>query len=132
MSKGFGFEEFASTLNDVSPALLYRWQQKFPDFREARNIGEGLCKAWWMNLARGASTGQIKNFNAAAWIFSMKNMFGWRDKNETRHQHEHKEIREVVHQVEISRSGEIYTGRQEKLHGEDTTIDVEADKGGVE
>ena len=122
MRQGFPFDSFASTLNNISPAVLYRWLQKYPDFREARNIGEGMSKAWWINLARGASLGQIKNFNTGAWIFTMKNMFGWRDKVETRHQHEHKEITEVVHQVQIKRSGEIYTDRQEKLHGD--TIDV--------
>lgn len=73
--------------------------------------------------------GQIKNFNAPAWIFSMKNMFGWRDKVETRHQHEHKEVKEVVHQVEIANTGEIFTKKLEMLHGEtdDNVIDAEKD-----
>jgi hypothetical protein len=37
---------------------------------------------FWEQIGLGGTTGQFKNFNAAAYIFTMKNKFKWKDKHE--------------------------------------------------
>lgn len=105
MKEGFNFETFAAKLDYMSAASLYRWLDLHPEFREAKKIGEIYCQSWWLNLARGAAIGKIPNFNSTVWIFVMKNMFHWRDKHEVKT--EHREIKEIVHQVEIGLDGDI-------------------------
>lgn len=38
--------------------------------------------AVWEKLGLAGTAGKIKNFNAGAWIFNMKNRLGWKDKQE--------------------------------------------------
>jgi len=80
MRQGLNFATFAAKLNYQSVGSLYRWLDAHEDFREAKNIGEALSQLWWLNLGRSAAVGKVKNFNSTVWIFAMKNMFKWRDK----------------------------------------------------
>lgn len=111
MKEGYNFESFAAKLNYQSVGGLYRWIDLHDEFREAKRVGEAMSLLWWLRLARAGATGQIKNFNATVWIFTMKNMFGWRDKHDIKT--ENKEVREVIHQVEIGMDGDISRHRLE-------------------
>ena len=104
MARGFTFNSFGGIVG-VSVSRLYDWCGRHAEFREAKMIGITLSELWWMNVGRGAATGQIKNFSASGWIFIMKNLFKWRDKHEI--DLETKEIKEVIHKVEIGLDGDI-------------------------
>jgi hypothetical protein len=80
MRQGLNFETFAAKLNYQSVSNLYKWIDKHPEFREAKKVGEALAHLWWLELGRSAAVGKIPNFNSTVWIFTMKNMFRWRDK----------------------------------------------------
>lgn len=105
MSQGFDFESFAAKLEYMTAARLYDWTNRHKSFAEAKKVGEALCKQWWINMGRGAVGGKIPNFNASVWIFTMKNMFGWRDKHDIKSKHT--DVKEVVHTVEIGLDGDI-------------------------
>lgn len=66
----------------IGRTTFYRYQENFPEFAEAVKEGEFANKAWWTELGRNASIGQVADFNATAWIFNMKNQHGWRDKQD--------------------------------------------------
>jgi len=77
---------------NVARSTYYQWKKDYPDFKAAAEHGSTLCEAWWSKMGRAGSVGKIKNMNAAAWIFNMKNRFGWQDKVEI----EDKNKREAV------------------------------------
>jgi len=47
-------------------------------------------------MGRSGAAGRITGFNPAAWIFNMKNRFGWRDKQEIEHTGEFAKIHIVL------------------------------------
>lgn len=51
------------------------WGKRHPDFSRAIKIGQAVGEELWM-----AKNGDMP---PVCWIFAMKNMHGWRDKNET-------------------------------------------------
>lgn len=79
MSQGLSFESFASTAQ-VNRDTLYSWCQHHADFSDAKKRGEAVSLLFWERLGIDASQGRLPGFSAAAWIFNMKNRFGWRDK----------------------------------------------------
>ena len=81
MSKGFPYETFAGEIG-VCRKTIYNWEEDHPEFLYAKNIGKEQSYAALMKLGMGGMTGQFKNFNATVWIFMMKNMCGWRDKQD--------------------------------------------------
>lgn len=81
MRQGFNFETFAAKLNYQSKSSLYKWLDKHEEFKKAKQVGEALAELWWLNLGRTAAAGKVPGFNATVWIFTMKNMFRWRDKH---------------------------------------------------
>ncbi|WP_025593070.1 hypothetical protein [Agrobacterium tumefaciens] len=64
--------------NDLWDAL----QDREPEFSEAVKEGRLLSEAWWAGAGqKGIFLG--KDFNATAYVFSMKNRFrNWKDKQE--------------------------------------------------
>lgn len=78
MSKGLPFEGFAGHISTCKQTL-YTWLDKYPDFLDAKKEGESKSYDWWSRLGVKAASGQIPNFSAAAYVFNMKNRFGWRD-----------------------------------------------------
>lgn len=104
MAQGFNFSTYAA-MHGTSVSTLQGWCDRHAEFAAAKKIGEALCERWWLNVGRGAVLGKIKNFNSAVWIFTMKNMFKWRDKHEI--ELENREIREIIHKVEIGLDGDI-------------------------
>lgn len=81
MSEGKAIESFCGGIS-ISKPTFYSWCDKFPEFLNAKKIGEMKSFAWWelqamtyMHLPH-----QGGSFNVACWIFNMRNRFGWRDK----------------------------------------------------
>jgi transposase len=67
---------------------FYAYQQDNPDFLKAVNKAMLLSQAWWEENGRYGTFGGVKNFNAQAYNFQMKNRFrnteeAWTDKSET-------------------------------------------------
>ena len=61
---------------------FYNWQEKHREFAAAVRDGETLSLLYWENLGHRAARGEVPGFNASVWIFSMKNLHGWTDKQE--------------------------------------------------
>ncbi|WP_428491702.1 helix-turn-helix domain-containing protein [Rhodopila sp.] len=83
MREGASKHEVAAELG-IAYSTIFNWQNDGDkaDFQEAMRQGEMLSQAWWERAGRMAVMGELKGFNATAWVFSMKNRFGWRDKKD--------------------------------------------------
>lgn len=79
MADGYSFESFAAII-DLDRDTIYEWTKAHPDFSDAKKRAVAKSQLFWEKIGHGGSLGRIKNFSAAAWIFSMKNRFQWRDK----------------------------------------------------
>lgn len=94
MSKGLSFETFGPSIG-VSKASTYRWLtdedndseatlRNKKEFRDAKKIATDYCRLFWEKIG----VDHIVNYedspklNTTAWIFNMKNRFGWRDRVE--------------------------------------------------
>lgn len=117
MSSGYNFRTFGAVCDPpVCLKTLSRWCAKYPDFQKAREIGTLACERWWIALGRSAAAGKVPNFSSAVWIFTMKNLFKWRDRHESESRKE--EIKEIIHKVKISNGGEIAQRRIEVPFGD--------------
>lgn len=81
MSQGLSIITFAAEIG-VCEDTLYEWMKKHQNFSVSKKIGEALSHRWWMQVGMTGMLGKIKNFNPAIWIFTMKNRFKWKDKEE--------------------------------------------------
>lgn len=79
MKQGFSFGSFAK-IAGVKRLALYCWEEKYPEFKEAREYAEAENLFFWEDLGIKGVSGKVRNFNTTAWIFNMKNRHGWRDK----------------------------------------------------
>lgn len=95
MAQGRSFEAFAG-LAGVDKVTLYEWVKKHPDFANAKREAFELSRRFWEDAAianlvntsesgfdeMGNKVSRSKSLNSTAWIFNMKNRFGWRDRVE--------------------------------------------------
>lgn len=81
MKKGLSFESFAADC-ECHKETLYEWVNQHPEFSEAKKRGTAFSSKRWEEIGMAGMAGKIKGFNAAVWIFNMKNRFHWRDKRE--------------------------------------------------
>lgn len=58
------------------------WEKEHPEFAKALEEGKDASLHYWEQQGIKGMNGQIKGFQAAVWIFNMKNRFGWRDKQD--------------------------------------------------
>lgn len=65
----------------ISNHLFYRWKQDEPEFAEALADCKVIAEAWWSALGRDMAIGKRQG-NVVAWIFCMKNAFGWADRQD--------------------------------------------------
>lgn len=79
MADGMSFEAFGSVIS-VGRTTMYDWLGEHPAWRKAKEVGELKCLFYWEKLGKMGAI-QPKSFNAAAWIFTMKNRFKWQDVN---------------------------------------------------
>jgi len=64
MTEGGSFEGFGAKVN-TSRTALYKWLDKYPKFKEAYDCGVLKAQAYYENLKRAKTSGQvIKNFDS--------------------------------------------------------------------
>jgi hypothetical protein len=84
LKKGFSFEAFGAVA-DCCKATLYNWLDAHPEFLDAKKRGESHSRMKWEEIGMeglwnsSGGPGEHHNLNTTAWIFNMKNRFGWRD-----------------------------------------------------
>lgn len=92
MGQGFSYESFAGVIGHAKETL-YNIERRDKRFLDAKKRGFAKCQYWWENVGRMGMLGiaesrvngevvRLERFNAASWIFNMKNRFGWTDKRE--------------------------------------------------
>jgi len=54
---------------------LYAWMAANPEFDSAVNRGKQAAQVLWEDMGQSGIAGDIKNFGASPWIFTMKNRF---------------------------------------------------------
>lgn len=83
MRSGGSFAAFAS-IAEVARQTLHTWVNVYPEFKDAKDLGESHALLWWERQSMSAlwtdKNGDV--FNNTVWVFTMKNRFGWRDKIE--------------------------------------------------
>jgi len=83
MASGFSFDSFGAVIG-VHRVQMDRWTKYYPEFQEAKDLAFLKCLYFWEDKGiKGMHAG--KDFNAAIWIFNMKNRFrhyGWTDTKE--------------------------------------------------
>lgn len=84
LKQGFSYETFAAVVG-VNVDTLYEWEKRFPEFSEAKKNFWTASYLFWEKIGIDGVMGKIPGFNSTAWIFTMKNRFGWRDKREIEH-----------------------------------------------
>lgn len=89
MREGYSFESFGGIVGK-SKQTLYNWEKAFPEFLDAKKIGETASLLYWekkgndgmhnecIKDADGATI--TRSVNPTMWIFNMKNRHKWRDK----------------------------------------------------
>lgn len=105
MEQGADMEEVAGLLR-VTRSTIYEWLSKFPEFSDAKKIGDMLSYRFWAKAGRDGMYNEtiksddgnvvIRSLNPTLWIFNMKNRFKWGD----RHEVEVKEVSEDQSKVE--------------------------------
>jgi hypothetical protein len=55
------------------------WRKKYKEWDEACIVGPKYHELFFEKLGIKGALGEIQNFNAAVWIFTMKTRFGFRD-----------------------------------------------------
>ena len=81
MAQGFSYQSFAGVIRK-GVKTLYRWEEAHPEWLEAKEIAEAASRKWWDERGLDAVRGLCEGFNATVWVFTYKNRFGWRDKQE--------------------------------------------------
>jgi DNA-binding XRE family transcriptional regulator len=79
MAQGYSKEAFAGKIG-VAEHTIYNWLKKQKSFLQATKKAEAKCRLFWEEM--GIEMALSGSGNATAWIFQMKNRFGWRDKKE--------------------------------------------------
>lgn len=74
LSSGKSIARIAADLG-VCRDTIYEWRDKHPEFERAFKKGKDACQAYWEDLGHDGICGEIKNFSATAWMFTMKNRF---------------------------------------------------------
>ena len=78
--------EMAAELG-VARSTFTLWENEHDEFSVAVKVANDLAQGWWEKKGRSAVFGEVPNFNATAFIFTMKNRFQdeWRDKVTNEH-----------------------------------------------
>jgi len=105
MTEGYDFQSFAKVIG-VSKATIDRWAQDRASFKEAKEVGEEAYYHHWVDIGLKGVKGMIKGYNAATWIFTMKNKFGWRDIVENSNKNDN-----TVYEVQVSKEGRFASAR---------------------
>lgn len=89
--QGKTFAQIASRWQ-IDRTTLYRWEKKYPEFRNAVKSGRDLCEAWYIDLGQSAMlgiapkiNGQSCKVNLGWYVWLTKNMFKWNDRASLEH-----------------------------------------------
>jgi hypothetical protein len=80
MQSGYSYASFCAVIH-VSDVCMDKWEKKYPEWAAAKKEAFKLCLLTWEKIGISITVGKTKG-NVAAWIFNMKNRFGWRDRHE--------------------------------------------------
>ncbi len=87
LEQGYSLESFGPKVS-VHRDTIYAWRENHEEFSDAIKKGIDAGLFWWEQMGRGGMLGKVKlngidvgvpHFNAAVWIFTMKNRFKWTD-----------------------------------------------------
>lgn len=81
MSDGHSYESFAA-IPRVHLDTLYQWEKDNPEFSEAKKTARVMQLLANEKMMRDIAKGKIRNANATAAIFIMKNCHKWKDRHE--------------------------------------------------
>lgn len=60
---------------EITRTTLYDWRNTHPEFKEAIERGLQKAQRLWEKMGQDGIKGHYEKFNAAPWIFTMKNRF---------------------------------------------------------
>jgi hypothetical protein len=78
LESGLSIESFAGVIG-VHRSTLYEWAGVHPEFSDTLKRGAEISLLFWERMGLTGMAGKIQGFNAAVYIFNMKNRFKWRD-----------------------------------------------------
>jgi len=81
MGEGLTYSTFAGVVG-VTRSTLYTWEKHYPEFKQAKELGQPALELFWERLNRSAAAGKLQGANSACLIFTLKNVRGWKDKIE--------------------------------------------------
>lgn len=95
MASGLSLESFGGVVG-VCEDTVHEWCKKHADFSESKRKGVAASRVFWEKLGvdhivnrtdsirnpDGSTQSKSRSLNSSAWIFNMKNRFGWRDKKD--------------------------------------------------
>lgn len=79
MAKGYSMASFAGKIG-CGERTIYDWAGKNEEFSQSIKIGKAKSILFWEQVGLLGMMGKIPKFNSTAWIFQMKNRWGWADK----------------------------------------------------
>jgi hypothetical protein len=85
MKQGLSIDACCGILG-VTRKTFYSWIETHSELAEAVEHGKIMCQVFWEKLGIMGASGKIPGFNAASYIFNMKNRFKWTDRQETTHE----------------------------------------------
>lgn len=101
--------------NKVHLQTYRRWLERFPEFREAKDLGIMASLAYWESVGEKGCEGKISNFNASTYKFLMKNRFPLVYKDV----HHNETTTTVRFETFVNESGQIeQASKQQAIEGE--------------
>jgi hypothetical protein len=76
MAQGLSYESFAGVI-EVAKSTLYEWEKQFPEFSDAKKIGDAKRLLWFEKRGQILMDKGGGNGSASAWIFAMKAQADW-------------------------------------------------------
>ena len=99
MDSGMTYTSFAGhPLVRVTRDCLYKWEKEYPEFLYAKEVGRGGNEYFFME-AGIAGLFDKSALNTSQWNIMMKNMHGWKDKQEVEHSGQ-TQVVQLVHEID--------------------------------
>ena len=81
MSEGLTFGSFAAVAK-VNRDTIFSWAKVYPEFAEAKSLGEAELQLFDEKLLRSIIVGKVVGGNITGLIFKFKNCHGWTDRQQ--------------------------------------------------